>query len=441
MDRDKEFTQKEAEEAYIMGYFTESPQGEGNEFSLHLAYSFDGLNWIPLNGNHPVLVPEIGERGLRDPYLYKKQDGSFVLLATNMWNSEYILCYDSADLTTFEGGRLLKMQAAGMHTWAPEVFYDKGIGKYGIIWSGNTDRNRIYVNYTEDFIQVSEPIIYFDPGYNVIDATIEEHDEKYYMYFKDERTPTEASLDGKRMKGTYSASLKPGSFDHQTYTSPIGEPMIEASILIKKYKVEKWYLYGDCYYPVNGRMFVWETTDLSKGTWIPLERREYNPPLNSKHGSVVGVTQRELDRILLAWGTRPDWNRLKSYGSPDSYVRHEHGFARIAHYPFDSYQDSQWRLVSGLADNAGISFESLNNPGQYLRNVDFALQLEPSDGSEKFKAGATFMQVQGLAESSWSSFRSCQYPDKFIKLDGIYLRVSDVKGESDKTDATFLICY
>jgi hypothetical protein len=31
-------------DVFIMGYFTESPNGLANAFSLHLAYSFDGLN-------------------------------------------------------------------------------------------------------------------------------------------------------------------------------------------------------------------------------------------------------------------------------------------------------------------------------------------------------------------------------------------------------------
>jgi hypothetical protein len=433
---------KNEEIAYVMGYFTETPLNEGNEFSLHLAYSYDGLNWIPLNNNKPILDPQIGERGLRDPFVYKKQDGSFVILATNMWNSEYIMCYDSPDLITFENGRLLQLNSEGMHSWAPEVFFDKKINKYGIFWSGNTDdRNRIYVNYTEDFVTVSDPIIYFDPGYNVIDAAIEEHEGSFYMYFKDERTPDEAPTDGKRMKGTYSASLEPRSFDHNQYTRPIGEPMIEASIIIKKYEENKWYLYGDCYYPVNGRMFVWETEDLARGEWTPLNRRDYNPPLNAKHGSVTRITKKELDRLLHHWGDKPQWNRLKSYNSPDCYVRHEKSFAQIAHYPFDSYKSSQWIIVPGLADKAGISFESLQNRGHFLRNVNYALQLARNDESDDFKAEETFIPTQGLSDSSWSSFRSFRYPDKFITLDGIYLRVSDVNDDIDKQLATFQISW
>ena len=149
MSRNEKYT------AYDMGYFTETPQGRCNELCLHLAYSRDALNWIPLHGNRPVLIPSIGEKGMRDSYVYRKQDGAFVVLATNMWNSESIMCYESPDLATFTEGRLLRLNTAGMHAWAPEVIYDADRGDYAILWSGNTDHNRIYVNYTTDFIQES----------------------------------------------------------------------------------------------------------------------------------------------------------------------------------------------------------------------------------------------------------------------------------------------
>lgn len=96
---------------YMMGYFTESPKGLANTFALHLAASRDGKNWTPLNDGRLVLLPEIGERGMRDPFIFRKQDGQYIVVGTNMWNSESILCYDSPDLVRFEAGRLLRLQS------------------------------------------------------------------------------------------------------------------------------------------------------------------------------------------------------------------------------------------------------------------------------------------------------------------------------------------
>jgi hypothetical protein len=58
-----------------------------------------------------------------------------------------------------------------------------------------------FIHYTEDFLSVTEPEVFFDPGYDVIDASITQHDRMYYLTFKDERDPEEAPREGKRIKG------------------------------------------------------------------------------------------------------------------------------------------------------------------------------------------------------------------------------------------------
>src|SRR5882757_6966097 len=66
---------------YVMGYFTESPSTAGNNYGLHIAVSSDSLNWTPLNQNNPVVTPTQGTGGLRDPFILRKQDGTFEVLA------------------------------------------------------------------------------------------------------------------------------------------------------------------------------------------------------------------------------------------------------------------------------------------------------------------------------------------------------------------------
>src|SRR3954463_12391314 len=92
---------------YAMAYFTESPSMTAANYSLHLAVTADGLNWTPLNQNNPVATPTLGSRGLRDPFILRKQDGTFVVLATDLngtdwsYQSQYLHVWDSADLRTF----------------------------------------------------------------------------------------------------------------------------------------------------------------------------------------------------------------------------------------------------------------------------------------------------------------------------------------------------
>src|SRR4051812_50122979 len=66
---------------YAMAYFTESPTMAAANYGLHLAVSPDGLNWTPLNQNAPVVTPTLGSKGLRDPFILRKQTGGFVPIA------------------------------------------------------------------------------------------------------------------------------------------------------------------------------------------------------------------------------------------------------------------------------------------------------------------------------------------------------------------------
>jgi hypothetical protein len=254
----------------------------------------------------------------------------------------------------------------------------------------------------------------------------------YYLYYKNENTG--------KLFGTRSSSLAPRSFDANTYTGPLGSTTIEAPIVVKKLNENRWFLYGDSYIPVNGEFYASETTNIGSGAWTELNKRNYNQPLNAKHASVVQVTQTELNNLIARWGN-PSWNRLKSYNYPDYYVRHANFAGRIDPYPFDPYRDSQWKLVPGLADASGVSFESVNYPGYYLRHENYALVLEQNDGSASFRADATFYKVNGLADAAWSSFRSYNNPDRYIRHYNYNLRIDPVSTSTDRQDATFKIVY
>ena len=150
-----------------------------------------------------------------------------------------------------------------------------------------------------------------------------------------------------------------------------------------------------------------------------------------------------MSGLVAQWGA-PAWRRLKSYNFPDRYVRHADSVGRIDAYPFDPYQDQLWKLVPGLADAAGVSFESVNYPGRYLRHQNYELRLAADDGSATFKADATFHRTPGLADASWSSFRSHNYPDRYVRHYSYVLRIDPLGSTSstvDKQDATFRVGY
>lgn len=209
---------------------------------------------------------------------------------------------------------------------------------------------------------------------------------------------------------------------------------IEAPILAQASGT--WYLWGDA----DGLFYTWQTSDLSTGTWTASDRRVYTQPLNSKHATIQQIPQTVYDNLVAKWGT-PAWNRLKSYNFPDRYWRHADYIGRIDPYPFDPYTDSEWKLVPGLADSSGVSFQSVNNPTRYLRHSYYQLRLDVNDGTTKFAQDATFHKTAGLADSSWSSFRSYNYPDRYIRHYDYVLRIDPISTATARADATFSVWY
>ncbi|MFE2941898.1 glycoside hydrolase family 43 protein [Streptomyces sp. NPDC059255] len=423
-----------ADSAYVMCYFTESPNGNGTDYGLHLAVSTDSLDWTPLNQNNPLVTPTSGALGLRDPFILRKQDGTFVVLATDLkgtdWSyvSQYVHVWNSTDLRTFTGYHRLRLHDMNTHSWAPEAFWDAGRGQYALIYSAvnSSGHNVIMVNYTTDFLTASAPQVFFDPGYDVIDGDMAVGvGGVNYLYFKKNQT----------LVGARSTSLAPGSFTE--FSTGVAQGGTEAPTLVKSLTSNTWYLWGDTYTP-NGVFYAWQSSSPAAGTWTPLDQRSYTQPLNSKHCGIATITATEYANLLSRWGA-PAWNRLKSYNFPARYVRHANNVGRIDPYPFDPYADSQWKLVPGLADGSGVSFQSVNYPTRYLRHYNYQLQLDADDGTSTFAGDATFYRTAGLADAGWSSFRSYNNPTRYIRHADYVLRVDPVSTTTERQDATFRV--
>ncbi len=427
---------------YVMGYFTESPNRLANDYGLHLAVSTDGLNWTPLNQNNPVVTPTAGTGGLRDPFILRKQDDTFAVVATDLNGTDftqpnqYIHVWDSVNLRSFTGYRRVRMHTMNTHTWAPEAFWDASRGQYGIIYSAhNGTRDVFMVNYTTDFVTVSAPQVFFDPGFNVLDATMHLGGGTNYLYYK--------NLSNGRLYGARSSSLNPGSFNSGTYTAGVVNGGIEAPIVVKAYDRNEWWLWGDSFSPVNGEFYVWRSGNVNTDSWSALTKAQYTQPLNAKHATIAPITATERTNLLSRWGA-PTWNRIKSYNYPDHLIRHSSNAGRIDPYPFDPYADAQWRLRPGLADSAGVSFESVNFPGRYLRHSNYVIGLAANDGSALFAGDATFHRTAGLADANWTSWRSHNFPTRYLRHAGFVLRIdvlSSSSPASDRADATFQIGY
>jgi hypothetical protein len=427
--------------AYVMGYFKESPNQSGDSYALHLAVSSDGLSWMPLNQNNPVATPTAGMQGLRDPYILRKQDGTFVVVATDLKGrvfdlaNQYIHVWDSANLTGFTNYRRVRLHNLNTHSWAPEAFWVPSRNQYAVIYSAhNGTRDVLMVNYTTDFIDMGTAQVFFDPGFNVLDGDVLVDGGGFYLSYK--------NLADGNLYVARSTTGAPNSFTTLTGGLRQGNA-IEAPILVKSNTSDTFWLWGDSFSPANAVFYAWQSANVNGNAWSVLNQRTYTSPINAKHATITPITAAEQVALVNRWGT-PQWNRLKSNNLPDRYVRHTNNIARIDPFPMDPTADQQWRLVPGLADPAGVSLQSVNLPGSYLRHSNYALRLDPNDNTATFRADATFYRTAGLADGAQASFRSYNFPDRYLRHSNYLLRIDPLGPGSAlaaRQDATFQVTY
>jgi beta-xylosidase len=315
---------------YLFAYFTGEGTADGEQIRYALSRGNDPLHWRELNAGQPVLTSTIGEKGLRDPFVIRSPKGDkFYLIATDLrmyrnssgsWDdvqrhgSKSVMIWESTDLVHWTDQRLVKVAPdnAG-NTWAPEAYWDDSLGEYVVFWASKlyadgdpehtgSTYNRMMYATTKDFRTFSDPKVWDDPGYSVIDSTVVKYKDTYYRYTKDERDPSSSSPCSKFITGEKSTSLTSTSYDF--VSECIGSGAIERGegpTVFKSNTEKKWYLFVDEY---GLRGYVpFETTDLDSGRWTP--STDYQLPASPRHGTVLPVTQAEYDRLLAAYPVTP----------------------------------------------------------------------------------------------------------------------------------------
>ncbi|MEV6166613.1 family 43 glycosylhydrolase [Streptomyces sp. NPDC051954] len=315
----------EALKGYMFSYFTGEGTSDGEQLYSALSKGDDPLKWRELNDGKPVLTSTLGEKGLRDPFIIRSPEGDkFYQIATDLriygngdWDaaqrtgSKSIMVWESTDLVHWTNQRLVKVSpdSAG-NTWAPEAFYDARLGEYVVFWAsklyddeahtGDTYNRMMYAT-TRDFYTFSEPEVWIDRGYSVIDSTMIQHDGMYYRLSKDERNNSSSTPNSKFIFEEKSDSILDPSWD--AVAEGIGKGAMSAAegpLVFKSNTEDKWYAFLDEF---GGRGYIpFETTDLDSGNWTP--STDYDLPARPRHGTVLPVTQAEYDRLLRAY--QPD---------------------------------------------------------------------------------------------------------------------------------------
>ncbi|MGD0796825.1 MAG: hypothetical protein ABR910_03790 [Acidobacteriaceae bacterium] len=183
------------------GWLFAASRGDGDD-GIYFAISKDGYTWTFVNEGKPVIRrTEKGEL-MRDPFLQWAPDGSIRMVWT--WSSAgapAAIGYSSSfDLLHWAQHRRLSLMAAvpgALTETAPAMYYDAAKKHWIVLWTSSVVRSatgapeeRIYSTTTADFKRFAPAKIYFDPGYNVADATVvsaSASTQQFCLLFRDER--------------------------------------------------------------------------------------------------------------------------------------------------------------------------------------------------------------------------------------------------------------
>ncbi|HNY78185.1 MAG: glycoside hydrolase family 43 protein [Sedimentisphaerales bacterium] len=287
-----------AGQPYLFSYF----KGNGED-GLHLAWSADGLTWTALKGDRSFLTPQVGTRLMRDPCICQGPDGTFHMVWTSGWWDKGIGLAHSKDLIHWSEQTWLEVMAhegGALNCWAPEIYYDAATQKYLIFWSttvpgrfpateesgdgGPNSRklnHRVYYVTTSDFASYSDAKLFFDGGFNVIDATLVREADRYVLFVKDETKEPVAKKNiriatASRAEGPYGPASEPFSPD-----------WVEGPTALKIGPY--WYVYYDAY--TRHRMEGARSRDLVHWSSIT---EELSFPAGVRHGTAFGVSNEIL---------------------------------------------------------------------------------------------------------------------------------------------------
>ena len=289
----------------MFSYFKDNGQD-----GLHLAYSHDGYTWKALKNDSAFLKPEVAkDKLMRDPCIIRGGDNKFHLIWTVSWNDNGMGYAKSSDLIHWSKQQfipVMKDEPTARNCWAPEIFYDKDKKLYMIYWAttipgrfsaGDTSgddkyNHRLYYVTAKSLADgqpnlktLSKTELFYDQGFNVIDATIQKNGRQYVMFLKDEtREPPQKNIRIAISNNLTNSYGKP--------SLPItGNYWAEGATAIKI--GNNWIVYFDKY--VEHTYGAVTSTDLK--TWTDISDK-ISFPKGARHGSVFKISTDEFNKII-----------------------------------------------------------------------------------------------------------------------------------------------
>lgn len=318
--------------AYLMVYHLDEDHG------LHMAISRDGYSFTALNDNLPIMAGDTiaGQKGIRDPHIYRGPDGAFYLAMTDLhvfgkrdgkrdtewerdravygWgNNHGIVLMKSFDLIHWQRAniRFDKLSAAWQEigcAWAPETIFDETTGRMMIYLTmrHKNEPNKLYYCYVNDDYNKIETLPqqlfqYADERKSAIDGDITKMGGRYILsYVAHDADPGIKLAYSDRPTGGWQFDPRWIDFEPKA---------CEAPHVFKRIGEDRWVLMYDVYSIQPHNFAFVETSDFesfdnlghfNKGV---MKTTNFAAP---KHGAVVHVTEAEARRLCTKWGVDYD---------------------------------------------------------------------------------------------------------------------------------------
>ena len=296
-------------DAYLFVHFIDKKHNTPMSEQVYFSVSRDGSNWETLNGCAPVLTSNVGECGVRDPFIIRSAEGDkFYIVGTDLnvhlrddgWKmatingSRSILVWESTDLVNWTDVRMCRIapEDAGC-AWAPEVIYDEASGDYMVFWASRSLKDgrrkcRMYYSKTRDFRNFTPAQLYIERESDVIDTTIVQSGGKYYRFSKDETVKVITMEVGDSLLGEF----------RRVHSTMDGIKGVEGPECFRR-KDGKWCLIVDRYAKSKGYC-AYLCDDLASGSFVRC-RKDFNSDVKLRHGGVIPITKEEYDRLIAAY--------------------------------------------------------------------------------------------------------------------------------------------
>ena len=299
--------------AYLFAHFTETKNGD-QEY-IWYAISHDGLNWVDLGNDSPVLASRLGTKGVRDPFIvYDEKLEKYFIIATDLlttsgnWynfshkGSRALVVWESKDLINWSEERLIEVGIKGAGcVWAPEAVFCKEEDAWFVFFASCVrekgqlhHKQRIYGAFTKDFKEFTPTFKYIDAKTDIIDTNIVWNNGWYYRFSKDE---TNKKITIERSKTLISDEWE--CIYSEVFANFFGLEGPECYYLDD---MKKWCLIADQYHKHQGYTpFLCD--DLASGKFVQLHNDQFEMGKRKKrHGGVIKITDEQAEKLIEHFG-------------------------------------------------------------------------------------------------------------------------------------------